>query len=117
MDVSTSVGTGHLPTPEGTPTKEGVVDSRLLTFLARGTSGFTAGTLERLVNMAVSKALLDKKDGISLEHLEWAKDQILGHMHKVREWGDESVRIEGKTPVFSIEKPGFCPQCKRSHCL
>ena len=83
MDGSTSVGTGHLPTPEGTPPKEGVVDSRLLTFLARGTSGFTAGTLERLVNMAVSKALLDKKDGVALEHLEWAKDQILGHMHKV----------------------------------
>ena len=83
MDGSTSVGTGHLPTPEGTSTKEGVVDSRLLTFLARGTSGFTAGTLERLVNMAVSKALLDKKDGVTLEHLEWAKDQILGHMHKV----------------------------------
>lgn len=84
MDGSTSVGTGHLPTPEGTSTKEGVVDSRLLTFLARGTSGFTAGTLERLVNMAVSKALLDKKDGVTLEHLEWAKDQILGHMHKER---------------------------------
>ena len=84
MDGSTSVGTGHLPIPEGTASKEGVVDSRLLTFLARGTSGFTAGTLERLVNMAVSKALLDKKDGVSLEHLEWAKDQILGHMHKVR---------------------------------
>ena len=83
MDGSTSVGTGHLPTPEGAPTKEGVVDSRLLTFLARGTSGFTAGTLERLVNMAVSKALLDKKEGVCLEHLEWAKDQILGHMHKV----------------------------------
>ena len=26
-------------------------------------------------------------------------------------------RIKGTTPVFYIEKPGFCPQCKRSHCL
>ena len=27
-----------------------------------------------------------------------------------------SVCIEGKTPVFSIEKPGFCPQCELSQC-
>ena len=28
---------------------------------------------------------------------------------------DERVRVDGKTPVFSIEKPGFCPQCERAH--
>ena len=28
---------------------------------------------------------------------------------------NERVRIEGKTPVSSIEKPGFCPQYERSH--
>jgi len=37
---------------------------------------------------------------------------IFTEMLEIRE--RERVRIEGKTPVFSIEKPGLCPQCERS---
>lgn len=48
-----------------------------LEVIARGTPGFSGADLSNLVNSAAVKAAVDKRDCVSMAHLEWAKDKIL----------------------------------------